>query len=57
MKKIKKMSIASLSVAVAFMTSIFVSAAIQKAESKPNTNPWEYSLLNTKGNTALNCKL
>ncbi len=57
MKKIKKMSIASLSVTAAFMTSIFVSAAIQKDESKPNTNPWDYSLLSSRGNTSLNCTL
>ncbi len=57
MKKIKKISIAALSVTAAFMTSLFVSAAIQKDESKPNTNPWDYSLLSSSGNTSLNCTL
>lgn len=57
MKKIKKISIATLSVTAAFMTSIFVSAAIQKDESKPNTNPWDYALLSSSGNTTLNCTL
>lgn len=57
MKKIKKVSIAALSVTAVFMTSIFVSAAIQKDESKPNNNPWDYSLLSSSGNTSLNCTL
>lgn len=57
MKIIKKFSIATLSVTAAFMTSIFVSAAIQKDESKPNTNPWDYALLSSSGNTTLNCTL
>lgn len=57
MNKIKKMSIASISIAAVFMTSIFVSAAIQKDESKPNTNPWDYALLSDSGNTTLNCTL
>lgn len=51
------MSIASLSVAASLMMSIFVSAAIQKDESKPNTNPWDYSLLSSSGNMLLNCTL
>lgn len=57
MKKIKKISVAALSVTAVFMTSIFVSAAIQKDESKPNTNPWDYALLSSNGNTSLNCTL
>ena len=57
MKKIKKMSIASLSVAAAFMTTFLVSAAVKRDESKPNTDPWDYSLLSSDGNTTLNCTL
>lgn len=57
MKKIKKMSIASLSVATAFMTTFLVSAAVKRDESKPNTNPWDYILLSSDGNTTLNCTL
>ncbi|MCM1530076.1 MAG: hypothetical protein NC093_08800 [Alistipes sp.] len=57
MNKIIKMSVASLSVTAAFMTFIFVSAAIPKNESKPNANPWDYSLLSSRGNTSLSCTL
>ncbi len=57
MKKNKKMSIASLSVAAAFMTTFLVSAAVKRDESKPNTNPWDYILLSSDGNTTLNCTL
>ena len=56
MKKIKFVGshILSVTLAASVLTSVLVSAAVQRMRERPSNNPWDYTLISSDGNVVLN---